>query len=157
MNQVNLALVGLGDIAMAAHLPALRRQPRAKLVAVVDLDPARLAAVPDVPGYVDMVELPSDVDGVILATPPWVTTRLIVRAADAGKFVLAEKPVATSITAAMPLAELSEESAARVQVGLTYRHDPAIELLHTWTDHCWCGRTSTTSAGTRPTRNTRRG
>jgi myo-inositol 2-dehydrogenase/D-chiro-inositol 1-dehydrogenase len=132
MTEVNLALVGIGDIATTAHLPALRRQSRAKLVAVVDPDPARLAAVPDVPGYADLVELPSDVDGVILATPPWVTTGLIVRAAEAGKYVLAEKPVATSVTAAMPLVELSDELAARVQVGLTYRHDPAMELLRSW-------------------------
>jgi predicted dehydrogenase len=132
MTEVNLALVGIGDIAMAAHLPALRRQSRAKLVAVVDPDPTRVAEVADVPGYADLVELPSDVDGVILATPPWVTTGLIVRAAEAGRFVLAEKPVATSVTAAMPLVELSDELAARVQVGLTYRHDPAMELLRSW-------------------------
>ncbi len=132
MTQVNLALVGLGDIATTAHLPALCRQSRARLVAVVDPDPARLAAVPDVPGYPEVAELPSDVDGVILATPPWVTTGLIVRAVQAGSYVLAEKPVATSVAAAAPLAELPGELAARVQVGLTYRHDPAMAQLHDW-------------------------
>jgi predicted dehydrogenase len=129
---VKLALVGIGDIATAAHLPALRRQSRAELIAVVDPDPARLAVVPDVPGYADPADLPSDVDGVILATPPWVTTGLITRAARSGQYVLAEKPVATSVAAALPLAELPPELAARVQIGLTYRHDPAMQQLRAW-------------------------
>jgi predicted dehydrogenase len=132
MTPVNVALVGLGDIASSAHLPALLRQPRARLVAVADPDPARLADVPNVPGCADLADLPSEVDGVILATPPWATTDLIVRALADGRYVLAEKPIATSVAAAKVLAELPAELAARVQVGLTYRHDPALELLREW-------------------------
>jgi myo-inositol 2-dehydrogenase/D-chiro-inositol 1-dehydrogenase len=68
----------------------------------------------------------------VLATPPWVTPELVVRCAQAGLFVLAEKPVATSIEAAGGYDELDEDQRRRVQIGLTYRHDPALEQLAAW-------------------------
>jgi predicted dehydrogenase len=76
--------------------------------------------------------LEAGVDGVVLATPPWVTPALAVRAARAGLFVLAEKPVAVSMAAAAAYDELSDEERRRIQVGLTYRHDPAIQQLAAW-------------------------
>ncbi|RZQ65570.1 Gfo/Idh/MocA family protein [Amycolatopsis suaedae] len=125
---VRLALVGLGDIGTGAHLPALRRNPDVEVVALADPDPARGAPYASLDEVLDHVA----VDGVVLATPPWVTTDLITRATQAGVFVLAEKPVAVTPEAAAPLAELPPEQRARVQVGLTYRHDPAMDVLRRW-------------------------
>ena len=39
---VRVGMIGLGDIAVRAHLPAILREPRAELVAVADIDEARL-------------------------------------------------------------------------------------------------------------------
>ena len=56
---VRIALVGLGDIAVRAHLPAILRERRAELVALVEPDPGRREAAaglvpgvpePDIPG-----------------------------------------------------------------------------------------------------------
>jgi myo-inositol 2-dehydrogenase/D-chiro-inositol 1-dehydrogenase len=134
---VRIGLVGLGDIAMSAHLPALLRSPDVRLVAVVDpdrlrRDAARLAT--DAPAFATMADAMHGgrLDAVVLATPPWVTTGLIVDALESGHHVLAEKPVATSVARATPLAELPADLRCRLQVGLTYRHDPAIGLLREW-------------------------
>lgn len=129
------ALVGLGDIGRTAHLPTLRRHPRVELAALVDVDAARLDSLPDgVPTTTDVDEVLADdaVDAVVLATPPWVTTGLAIRAVRAGRYVLAEKPIATSVAAAAAYDALTADEAARLQVGLTYRHDPAIEALAGW-------------------------
>ncbi|GAA1708866.1 hypothetical protein GCM10009765_67970 [Fodinicola feengrottensis] len=132
---VRVALVGLGDIGLTAHLPALVRAAGVRVAALVDPDPLRRKLAGDLaPAYPDIDEVlaDDDIDAVVLATPPWVTTGAIVRVATAGKFVLAEKPVATSVAAAAPLLELSPNISDHVQVGLTYRHDPAMVQLREW-------------------------
>ncbi|HEY3556661.1 MAG TPA: Gfo/Idh/MocA family oxidoreductase [Kribbella sp.] len=152
---MRVALVGLGEIGLGAHLPALLRHPSVEVVQLVDPAPGRreIAAVQGVPvtaeldpraldgmdgmggmGGVGGVGGLGGVDGVVLATPPWVTPELVVRYARAGLFVLAEKPVATSVEAARPYDQLDDEQRRRVQIGLTYRHDPAIQQLRAWID-----------------------
>ncbi|NYI71076.1 putative dehydrogenase [Naumannella cuiyingiana] len=139
---VGIALVGLGQIARAAHLPAVARNPAVELVAVVEPEPTVSAAVaaeqsaarPDgrpVEAYrsLDEALARDDVAGVVLATPPWVTPALVVAAARSGRFVLAEKPVATSVAEAAAYDELTPSEVRRVQIGLTYRHDPAMQRL----------------------------
>jgi predicted dehydrogenase len=127
-----LALVGLGDIAVAAHLPALLRSPAVDLVAGVDPLEERRRTIVDVPTYSRIEDLPGPVDGYVLATPPWVTTELAAGLLRQGRFVLAEKPIATSVAAAAPLTALPQAESARLQVGLTYRHDPALARLRDW-------------------------
>ncbi|WP_163511770.1 Gfo/Idh/MocA family protein [Fodinicola acaciae] len=123
---LRMALAGLGDIGLSAHLPAMLRSPEVTLAAVVDPDPRR-REIAGIPAYEDLSQLPDDIPAVVLATPPWVTTDAIVGLAD--RFVLAEKPVATSVAAAEPLTRID---GSRVQVGMTYRHDPAMVQLREW-------------------------
>ncbi|WP_053205132.1 Gfo/Idh/MocA family protein [Jiangella muralis] len=137
---VAVALVGLGDIGCGAHLPALLRSPDVRLVAVADPVAAHRAAVAPLVGdgvavgaSLDDV-LAAGPDGVVFATPPWATPELAITALRAGRFVLAEKPVATSVAAAAVYAALTDAERARLQIGLTYRHDPALARLKAWID-----------------------
>ncbi len=127
---LRVGIVGLGAIAVHAHLPALAAEPRARLVAVADADPSRLAAAPEGVRRLDADELVADpeLDAVIVATPPAATPSLVRAALSAGKYVLAEKPIALSVAEA---AEVVDEpgAAERLQIGLTYRHHPAVERL----------------------------
>jgi myo-inositol 2-dehydrogenase / D-chiro-inositol 1-dehydrogenase len=142
---LDVALVGLGDIGLSAHLPALDRHPDVRVAALIDPDPQRreraMTTRRDVVGAADLDDaLAAGVVAVVLATPPWVTPDLTLRAARAGRFVLAEKPVATSVAAAGVYDRLSEAERTRVQVGLTYRHDPAIVQLRDWVSSGRLGR-----------------
>ncbi|HEY8454486.1 MAG TPA: Gfo/Idh/MocA family oxidoreductase [Actinopolymorphaceae bacterium] len=139
MDVARLALVGLGSIGLQAHLPAMLRSDAVDVVALADPSATRreLAAAavgPGVPLYPDADELIGrpDVDAVVLATPPWVTTRLASEFLRTGTYVLAEKPVATSVAAAAPLVSLPAPLQERLQLGLTYRHDPALARLRQW-------------------------
>lgn len=136
-----LGLIGLGDIGVTAHLPALLRSDRLDLAVVADLSPQRRAdAEPLLDGHrIEVVEdadevWARDLDAVVLATPPWVTPGLAEAALARGLHVLAEKPVAVSIAEAEHLRALPPEWLDRYQLGLTYRHDRAIERLHTVID-----------------------
>lgn len=137
---VTVALVGLGDIGRGAHLPALLRSPDVRLVAAADpVAEHRDAVTPLVGDGVSVGASLDDAlaagpDGVVLATPPWATPELTLAALRAGRFVLAEKPVATSVAAASVYDDLTGAERARLQIGLTYRHDPAIGRLKSWID-----------------------
>jgi len=50
----------------------------------------------------------------------------------AGKDVLCEKPMATSVAAAEQVAEVERESGQLLQVGFTYRHGPLMDALQGW-------------------------
>jgi predicted dehydrogenase len=131
---LSVALVGLGDIGLRAHLPALLNEPRVSMTMLADVDDERVAhAAGLVDGLrattaVDDVLADPGVDAVVLATPPWVTSRLARRALEAGKYVLAEKPLAPTLADVAGIAELPQAQ-ERLQIGLTYRHHPSVERL----------------------------
>ena len=128
---LRMGLVGLGDIAVRAHLPALAREPRVSLVAVADVAEERLQVAPaGARATTDVASLLADpeLDAVVIATPPSATAGLVRAALDAGKWVLAEKPLGLSVA---ETAEVRETPGApeRLQIGLTYRHHPAVDRL----------------------------
>lgn len=128
---LRIGLIGLGDIAVRAHLPALERNPRTTLVAAADLDGERLATAPvgvRTSTAPEPVLADPDVDAVVIATPPSATAGLVRAALDAGKWVLAEKPLGLSVA---EVAEVRETpgAAERLQIGLAYRHHPAVDRL----------------------------
>jgi myo-inositol 2-dehydrogenase / D-chiro-inositol 1-dehydrogenase len=131
---VRIALVGLGDIGVRAHLPALLREPGAELAALVDPDERRrgLASglAPGIPvlDAIDGVLADPSIDAVVLATPAWVTAHLTRESLEAGKYVLAEKPLAPTLAEQLDLRGVPG-AADRLQIGLTYRHHPAIDRL----------------------------
>ena len=131
-DSVGIGVIGLGEIVVKAHLPALFREPRASLVAIADLDPQRLQdhAPEGVRTTTSPEALLADpaVDAVIVATPPHVTAGLARAALEAGKYVLAEKPLAPTVAETAAIQSVPS-AAARLQIGLTYRHHPAVERL----------------------------
>jgi len=128
---LRIGLIGLGDIAVRAHLPALDRNPRTTVVAAADVDAERLAAAPaGARATTDAASVLADpkVDAVVIATPPSATAGLVRAALEAGKYVLAEKPLGLSVAETTEVRE-TPGAAERLQIGLTYRHHPAVDRL----------------------------
>lgn len=143
---VNLAVVGCGDVANQRHLPAIARHDMAKLVAVCDVSRERVDAAtrrfaPDW-GTTDVADIFNDVtiDGVIIATPPWITPRLTVAGLQAGKDVLCEKPMALTIDEARSVQDAERATDRLVQVGFVLRHGPLFGALRRWIADDWLGR-----------------
>lgn len=130
--RVTIGVIGLGEIAVRAHLPAIRREPRASLAVVADIDAERLERyAPDdvrTTSSPDSVIADPDIDAVVIATPPDVTASLASAALEAGKYVLAEKPLASTMAETARITA-TPGVASRLQIGLTYRHHPAVERL----------------------------
>ena len=101
--QLGWGIVGLGRIATNAIAPAVTTAPNSTLAGVVSRDAAKAKEFADRFGaaaaYDDYQALLDDpaVDVVYLATPNAMHADQVVAAAEAGKHVLCDKPLATTV------------------------------------------------------------
>ncbi|SRR5579871_419276 len=124
------AVVGLGAHAVDRMLPALRRARRSRLVGVYSrrVDVTRRAAEAyGAKVYASFERLLEDrnVDVVYLATPNDLHRDQTVAAAEAGKHVLVEKPMALSVEDAAAMTEACRRAGVRLSVGHHLRFHPA--------------------------------
>src|SRR3974390_402182 len=98
-DRVSLAVVGYGYWG-SKHVRVLSGLPDVE-VTVVDTDETRLAearqAFPNVRLTNRLNDVLCDVDGVVVATPPRTHAPLALAVLRAGRHVLVEKPLATSV------------------------------------------------------------
>ena len=100
---VNIGLIGAGRIGSFHAESVARRLVDANLVAIADPAPGaaeKLAAELGAPNaYTSVSELLAnrDIDGVVIATPARFHTNIVVEAAEAGKAVFCEKPMALTL------------------------------------------------------------
>ncbi len=120
--KIRLGIVGCGRVALAEHLPVLRRLPLVSLQAVADSDPDRLRqlgsagrGICQFTDYRDLLEN-SSLDALAIMTPPASHIEIALAALEAGKHVLIEKPLGLNLeecdqllarAAALPLTTLT--------------------------------------------------
>ena len=100
---IKIAVVGTGAIA-AAHIRAISKLPQCELVALCDLNEARVKELSEglgVPYFLNYKDIPTavDVDAVILNLPHGLHVSAAVFFLEAGVHVLVEKPMANAISA----------------------------------------------------------
>lgn len=133
MNQdtLNVAVIGTG-LWGAQHAHVFSRLPNTRLVAVCDLNEDRARALASAHGVEKVFTNHRDVlaidgvDAVTIATPDFTHTPLILDALSAGKHVLSEKPLATTIQEAEQVLEAAGKSRSKVMVDFHNRVNPAI-------------------------------
>ena len=129
-----IGLIGAGDVVRGKHLPALASVEKARLRAVYDLEPgcARSLAAqwPIEKVCLRLEELVGDpeVEAVLVATPNAVHREGVEAAAGAGKHVLCEKPLATTLADTRAILETCRKRGVKLQVGFHHRFQPQLEL-----------------------------
>ncbi|MGX1682282.1 Gfo/Idh/MocA family protein [Streptomyces althioticus] len=124
---MRIGLLGTGPWARAAHAPALSEHPGLDFVGVWGRRPeaaAELAAVHGVRAYDDVDALLADVDAVAVALPPAVQADLAVRAARAGRHLLLDKPIATTVAQGRAVVEAADAAGVASVVFFTTRFQP---------------------------------
>ena len=111
LNQIRWGLIGCGWVARDYVAPALRAAPSAALVALCDPAVAALeriaAQTPDAATFTDLdAMLAAEIDAVYVATPNHLHRAITEKAARAGKHVLCEKPMATTLEDARAMVEV---------------------------------------------------
>jgi predicted dehydrogenase len=142
--------LGVGVIGCGYWGPNLVRNfaevPSARVVAVSDLQPARLGPIsaryPAVRTTTDHRDLLSDpaVEAIAIATPVSTHYELARQALEAGKHVLVEKPMAASCDEAERLIELAERRGLVLMVDHTFVYTGSVQKIKELVDAGELGR-----------------
>ena len=133
---LRIGLVGCGEVCEHKHLPALGRVRGARVVALADTDPFRLAKVGDRYGVtqrfagIDAMLDARVVDLVGVLTPPGQHVGGVVAALRAGCDVLVEKPLALTTTDVDTMLGAAATAQRRVLMGFHMRWHRLIRQAH---------------------------
>jgi predicted dehydrogenase len=139
--RLRVGVLGAGQIAQAAHFESCSKARNADLSAICDVaeDLCERMAVTHGCGktYADFDAMLADpeIDAVIVATADAFHVPASLRALAAGKHVLCEKPVATTVEDAEALAAAVHKSGRVLQVGHMKRFDPGIQAAKAFIDN----------------------
>lgn len=134
MSAVRLGIAGMGA-AGQAFAAALRGDSGIEWIAVaepVNEMRRRCEQQEGVAGYAsfdDMLAHPG-LDAVYIATPTQLHAQQVVQAAQAGKHVLVEKPMAQSLASARAMVEAAQRAGVVLVVGHSHSHDLPIRHMH---------------------------
>jgi predicted dehydrogenase len=124
MNQrkIKVGIVGCGVVATAYYLPYLMQMPSVELAAVCDLYPIRTEACIRLFGakqqytdYYEMIEK-ADIDAVFILTAPGTHVPFTLKAVEAGKHILLQKPMALAMDDAIAIADAVRKSGVKAVI-----------------------------------------
>jgi len=122
---LRMGLVGAGPWARKIHGPGVAAHPGTELVSVWARRPEAAAEVAELTGaapVTDFDELLATVDAVTFAVPPAVQAPLALRAIEAGRHLVLEKPLAGTVEEAEQLVAAAQRAGVATMMMLTFRH-----------------------------------
>lgn len=127
---VGLAMVGCGGIS-DAHLRGIANTPEARLVATMDVIAERAEGAAAKYGgtphtSLEAVWADDQVEAVILALPHDLHLPVTLEAAQAGKHILVEKPMALDLAEARLMVAAAQAAGVRLMVGQSTRFQPEV-------------------------------
>lgn len=145
---MRFGLVGTGHWARVTHAPGVAGADGAELVGVWGRRPEAARALADAAGitaYDDYAAMLEQVDAVAFAVPPDVQADMALAAAQAGKHLLLDKPIAFDPEQASALAVAVDDAGVAALVFFTSRFQPTVRG---WLDEVgaasgWEGGTAT--------------
>ncbi|MCE9589150.1 MAG: Gfo/Idh/MocA family oxidoreductase [Planctomycetes bacterium] len=142
---IRFGLVGCGTHARWAVVPALGSTPdRFTLAAVCDISRDNLAAVgaQGVAQFTDHREMlaKAEIDAVYVATLADTHAAIAIEAMKAGKHVICEKPMATSVEDCRAMVETAEKNKRILAVNFETRYEAEVRAVRRWIDEGRLGR-----------------
>jgi len=134
--KLGIAVVGLGSIAQGSILPAFANSKQAKLAGLVSRDKSKAVRVAEkfpAPAYScdeysSCVASP-EVAAVYIATPQGEHAKYAVEAAQAGKHVLCEKPLAATVEQSRAMLEACRQNRVTLMTAYRKYFDPGTLFL----------------------------
>ncbi len=132
---IRVAIIGAGAVSDYHHVPGLRLDRRAKLVAACDTN-AQLLEQRKSDWNIDKVSTDPDaicndpeIDAVIIATPNQTHRPIAVAAARDGKHVMCEKPLALNAGEVREMYHTARDNRVVNMTAFTYRFAPAMRYI----------------------------
>jgi predicted dehydrogenase len=135
--KVKVGVVGCGVVASAYYLPYLMKMQNAELSAVCDRFETRTSACARLFGakeqYQDYYEMlaQADIDAVLILTAPGTHVPFALKAVEAGKHILVQKPMATTMEDARKIAAAVRKAGVKaiIEPSSNTPLDPDVVLL----------------------------
>jgi predicted dehydrogenase len=131
MSRVRWGIVSTADIGINHVIPAIQKAENSVVVAIASRAAERAEAAArrlGIPGwsgsYEELLET-DDVDAVYIPLPNDLHAEWTVRAAEAGKHVLCEKPLAMTASQAAEMLAACEQAGVKLAEAFMYRHHPS--------------------------------
>lgn len=140
MTKVRWGVLGAANIALKKVIPAMQRGASSQIVALASRDRMRAAAaaqqleIPTIYGsYEELLDDPA-IEAVYIPLPNHLHVPWAIRAADRGKHVLCEKPIALNAAEAKTLIAARDRNGVMIQEAFMIRTHPqwieAVRLAH---------------------------
>ena len=142
---LRLGIVGAGAISQIVHLPIFAERPDVDLVALGDRDVHKAETLSQrfsIPLVMDSEELldMDELDVVVICTPNHLHEEMAIRALDAGKHVLVERPLAATSEGASKVVEAAQRAGTVLSVGMPHRFRPEVVALRSFVEGGELGR-----------------
>lgn len=142
--ELRIGVVGCGYWG-SKHVRVLSGIAEVGAVVVIDRD-ARIrqaiaTAFPAVRGFAELDEALPEIDALVIATPPSSHAAMALAAIEAGKHVMLEKPMTTTVADARKLIAAAEAAGVVLMAGHTFEFNPAVRELRRRLDQGELGHT----------------
>ena len=144
MSKLKIGIIGVGNIA-EVHIAAYLGNPDVELYAFCDINPDRLKAMGEKYGVTrlftdknEMLAL-SEIDAVSVCTWNSEHAPCSIAALNAGKHVLCEKPMATTVEEGIAMKEAAEKAGKLLMIGFVRRFGNDCEILKDFTSVDYLG------------------
>lgn len=137
--RLGIAVVGLGNLALAEVIPALAQTKYCKLAALVSGSPDKANEVAAQHGLAarsvysyenyDTIQNNADVDIIYIILPNSMHAEYTVRGAQAGKHILCEKPMATSPKECGQMIEACRTAGKKLMIAYRIQYEPNNRLM----------------------------
>jgi predicted dehydrogenase len=135
MDKVRVGVLGTGVIVRDYHLLTLQNHPKAEVVAAGNLHAGSLQRLVQQFGipkaYTDFAAMAADpdIDAVVIGLPNYLHAPVTIQMLEAGKDVLCEKPMATTVAEAEKMVEAAQRTGRKLMIAHMWRFDREILWL----------------------------
>jgi len=132
--KIKFAIIGCGKVA-PKHAESLKKIAHAELAAVCDKNEDRAKAFAEKYGckyytdYKELLKADNDIDCIDICTPHGYHAEITINAANAGKHVITEKPMAMNLEEADKMIEVCEKNNVKLFVVKQNRYNEPIKKL----------------------------
>lgn len=137
MNSVKYGLVGIGNTVNSAwpyHYVGCKDNPKIEFVSVYDINQkkanklAKIFKLKPFSSYEDLLE--SDIDAVLIMVPHHAHEEVVIQAAKAGKHILCEKPMATTLEECDQMIHATKKAGVKFMIAENHRFLPAHQSIY---------------------------
>lgn len=134
MKKLRIGIIGAGGIAQAAHIPCFKKAENVEVAAISDINREKLQYAAEkfdikqtFTEWEKLIE--SDVDAVVICSPNAFHSEQSVKAMEAGKHVLCEKPVCLTGGEAEKVFSVSEKTGKKFMAAFPRRFSGEAKVL----------------------------